>query len=82
MSYSALDGTEAQLIAQQEAQALHALRVSQVVNDNSTGVCLQCDGDIPEARLAAIPNAMYCVHCQEIVERKGPRFIARNPYVP
>ena len=39
--------------------------------DNETfGVCLRCDEDIPEKRLNALPWAAYCVKCQEIVDRQ------------
>ncbi|MDQ2775383.1 MAG: TraR/DksA family transcriptional regulator [Acidobacteriota bacterium] len=37
-------------------------------NDQSFGVCLRCDGPIPEKRLKALPWAAYCVPCQEKVE--------------
>ena len=29
------------------------------------GVCLSCEEPIPDKRLAVIPWARYCVHCQE-----------------
>ncbi len=39
--------------------------------DNDTfGVCLRCDEDIPEKRLNALPWAAHCVKCQEIVDRQ------------
>lgn len=39
--------------------------------DNDTfGVCLRCDEDIPEKRLNALPWAAYCVKCQEVVDRQ------------
>ena len=39
--------------------------------DNETfGVCLRCDEDIPEKRLNALPWAAHCVKCQEIVDRQ------------
>lgn len=39
--------------------------------DNETfGVCLRCDEDIPEKRLNALPWAAYCVKCQEVVDRQ------------
>jgi DnaK suppressor protein len=39
--------------------------------DNDTfGVCLRCDEDIPEKRLNALPWAAHCVKCQEVVDRQ------------
>jgi DnaK suppressor protein len=31
------------------------------------GVCLSCEGEIPNKRLAALPWAKYCVPCQESI---------------
>src|SRR3954469_21097858 len=44
--------------------ALHRLDV------DIYGVCLQCEGPIPEKRLNAIPWAPYCVNCQEEVDAR------------
>ena len=33
------------------------------------GSCLKCELAIPEKRLSAVPWAMYCVDCQELVDR-------------
>ena len=32
------------------------------------GVCLSCDCEISEKRLAAVPWAVYCIQCQERVD--------------
>jgi DnaK suppressor protein len=40
------------------------------LDDESFGVCLRCDEEIPEKRLRAVPWAAYCVPCQEIVDRQ------------
>jgi DnaK suppressor protein len=34
------------------------------------GVCAECDGDIAEARLAALPFAELCRVCQESLEQR------------
>jgi DnaK suppressor protein len=39
------------------------------VDDGSFGVCLHCDEDISPKRLAALPWAAFCIHCQEIADR-------------
>ena len=33
--------------------------------------CEECGVDIPEARRAAIPNAIRCAPCQQVAEAKG-----------
>jgi DnaK suppressor protein len=40
------------------------------IEDESFGICLRCDEEIPEKRLNALPWAAYCVKCQEIVDRQ------------
>jgi RNA polymerase-binding transcription factor DksA len=30
------------------------------------GYCIDCDAEIPRARLDAIPFTSYCVHCEEM----------------
>lgn len=40
------------------------------IEDESFGVCLRCDEEIPERRLRAVPWAAYCVPCQEIIDRQ------------
>ena len=32
------------------------------------GLCDRCGRDIPKLRLEAVPHAIYCVECQDIVE--------------
>ncbi len=44
--------------------ALHRLDIGDF------GVCDECDGDIPVARLRANPTARLCVRCQEEFERQ------------
>ena len=64
----------------EDSLALH--RAAQQVNDNETGACECCGEDIPAARLRAIPNAKYCVHCQGKAELSPIRNVCRNIYVP
>jgi RNA polymerase-binding transcription factor len=40
------------------------------LRDDSFGICLRCDEEIPEKRLKAVPWAAYCVPCQESIERR------------
>ena len=38
------------------------------IRDESYGVCLRCDEEIPQKRLHALPWAAYCVTCQERID--------------
>jgi DnaK suppressor protein len=40
------------------------------IEDNSYGLCEECDIKIPKARLKVVPFAKYCVECQEKMERE------------
>ncbi len=57
------------LLRQVEA-ALDRLRTGEY------GPCLKCELAIPEKRLRAVPWAMYCVDCQEMVDRLHERVSA------
>jgi RNA polymerase-binding protein DksA len=35
------------------------------------GRCESCGGEIPDARLEALPYARYCIKCQEELEKSG-----------
>ena len=35
------------------------------------GVCESCGEDIPEGRLKARPNAIYCIQCKDEIEKRG-----------
>lgn len=39
-----------------------------MVDKGTYGTCSMCGGDIPEARLIAVPTAKYCVKCQSEAE--------------
>jgi DnaK suppressor protein len=40
------------------------------IEDETFGICLRCDEQIPEKRLNALPWAAYCVSCQENIDRQ------------
>lgn len=40
------------------------------VEDDTFGICLRCEEEIPEKRLKALPWAAYCVSCQEAIDRR------------
>ena len=40
------------------------------VEHNAFGICLDCEEEIPEKRLKAVPWASHCIHCQERLDRR------------
>lgn len=40
----------------------------QRIDDGTYGICEDCDEDISQRRLAAVPWALRCVRCQEALE--------------
>jgi DnaK suppressor protein len=40
------------------------------IHDETYGVCLRCDEEIPDRRLKAVPWAGYCIACQEKIDRQ------------
>jgi DnaK suppressor protein len=43
----------------------------QKMKDGKYGLCAACNCSIPEARLEALPFAIYCVNCQRAAESAG-----------
>jgi len=41
------------------------------IDDGSFGICQQCEEDIHPKRLAAVPWAAFCIHCQEAIDRNS-----------
>jgi RNA polymerase-binding transcription factor DksA len=46
------------------------------VHEPDFGLCADCEGDIPFARLQAAPSARRCVACQAIAERHASQPVA------
>jgi DnaK suppressor protein len=42
---------------------------------NGRPICLDCDDEIPPARIAVNPNAVRCIDCQAKKERKYAPFV-------
>lgn len=59
-----------QMLETRERQFLDAL---QSVESGEYGKCKRCRVDINPERLQAIPDAKYCIRCQELVERSPAR---------
>ena len=41
------------------------------IEDGRYGICEACEEEIPARRLKAIPDAIYCYHCQTRMEREN-----------
>jgi DnaK suppressor protein len=41
------------------------------IEDNTYGVCLECEEPISAKRLAALPWAKYCISCQDAKDRES-----------
>jgi DnaK suppressor protein len=52
------------------------------IDDGEFGICLECEEPISPKRLAAVPWAAYCLHCQEMHDAQeatvtvGPKLAA------
>lgn len=40
------------------------------IDDGEYGICAECEEPIPEGRLELVPHAIFCVRCQEQIEKK------------
>lgn len=41
------------------------------IQDGGFGICEQCEEEIHPKRLAAVPWAALCIHCQEAIDRNS-----------
>jgi DnaK suppressor protein len=41
------------------------------IRDGNYGICLECDEEISQKRLAAVPWTALCIACQQDAERRG-----------
>ena len=39
------------------------------IHDDSFGTCMECDSEISPKRIAAVPWAHRCIHCQDAADR-------------
>ncbi len=46
------------------------MRALRKIDDGTYGICEQCEEEISAARLKAVPDARYCVACQEALEKE------------
>ena len=61
-------------IQEQELRELQAIdRAIAKLATMNYGTCEDCDEEIPERRLLAVPEARLCTRCQSIREREASR---------
>jgi len=52
------------------------------IQEGSFGMCQECEDDIHPKRLAAVPWALFCIRCQEAVDRNlGKREAASRDHL-
>jgi len=54
-----------------EREAKSLMQISDAlkrIEDGEFGICLECEEPISPKRLAAVPWAAYCLHCQEMYD--------------
>jgi len=57
-------------LLQNEEQVLAAIAAAlERIDQGTYGRCEECDAEIPEARLRALPYARYCVECARKMEQ-------------
>jgi len=53
-------------LMEHDGDALEQIEAALVrIEDGLYGVCLECEGKIPKARLEVLPHTPYCVKCAE-----------------
>ena len=63
-----LDLTRREMITRQIREIDEAL---EKIKREEFGICESCGEDIPEGRLKARPNAIYCIQCKDEIEKRG-----------
>ena len=63
-----------------EQEALYEIEEAlKRLDQNTYGICGNCEKPILKARLEAVPFARLCVHCQSTVEKDPRRPVAQGP---
>ncbi|QOY87065.1 TraR/DksA family transcriptional regulator [Paludibaculum fermentans] len=68
------------LNAHRESKVLREVKAAiRRVQDGTIGICIECDQEINPKRLAVVPWASRCVHCQDVADRaarEGVEFLS------
>jgi DnaK suppressor protein len=63
-----------------EQEALYEIEEAlKRLDQNTYGICGNCEKPILKARLEAVPFARLCVNCQSIIEKEGRRPVPQGP---
>jgi RNA polymerase-binding transcription factor DksA len=63
-----------------EQEALYEIEEAlKRLDQNTYGICGNCEKPILKARLEAVPFARLCVHCQSTIEKEGRRPVPQGP---
>lgn len=69
---AAQDEISSQLAEVESRELANIERALERIRDGEYGVCDHCGGNIPLARLQALPYATSCIRCQRELEKLGP----------
>lgn len=59
-------------LGEQELKQLRSVEEAlDKMDEGQYGICPECEGPIPEARLRVIPFAKHCVECLEAIEKQN-----------
>ncbi len=80
----ALDSAHEEVTSQMaEVESRELIQIEdalQRLNEGGYGNCVECDKQIPLARLQALPYATMCIGCQVEMEKAGQRGWARHSH--
>lgn len=68
---------------ERESRVLHGVRAALGrIADGTYGACLDCEEEISQKRLKAVPWATLCIACQEQEERNSqPNFVSQQRFL-
>ncbi|MDH3258224.1 MAG: TraR/DksA family transcriptional regulator [Deltaproteobacteria bacterium] len=59
------------LLSKREKEKLRLIEEAlDKIEEGTYGTCEECGGKIPKGRLKAMPFALYCVDCKEMIEKE------------
>jgi RNA polymerase-binding transcription factor DksA len=77
-----LHGITAVLLQNEERIVEQAQDALERIDAGTFGVCEECEADIPDERLDAMPFVRYCVECAAKIDAEGVNFNEGRPRTP
>ncbi len=72
---AALDSAHEEVTSQMaEVEGRELVQIEEALqrfDDNTYGLCVECEKPVPLARLQALPYARYCITCQRMSEKNN-----------